>query len=915
MTLFIARKHLSISCFLTHKIAVAIVLLMYFLVHSSIAQSQAKTSIVGFLTDSLAKKSVEYATVVLLSSKDSSIVTSTVSDYNGVFEIRNITQNRYLIKVSHMSYNPITIKVNARQVNGIVNLGNVKLTRKQIALEEIVIAGRSLTTRVAKDTLEYNVSAFKAREQDVIADLLKKLPGVVVDKEGVVTVGGKPITQITVDGKTFFLNDPALAVQNLPASIVDKVQIVDKKSDQLDGSAKVDDGKKEKIINLTLKEDKKAGIFGNYGVAGGTKDSYNIAGRFGGFKGSSQMFAYGNFSNINKLGSDVAGFPNSSRQGISTAGNGGINFNYEPDSILLYNGSYKVGYSNLDREVSSNRQNYDKTGTFASDSFDGSDSRSYTNSFFSRLQYNVSPNVTYIITPSIQLSNGNSRDLSKAHLYSNVGNLVNYEEKESNRKSWSNIFGVGLRVQRKLGSPNKTLYGSFEAKSSESNTRMFIVQKNYYAVNDSMNLRDQKVNANRAASAFAGKLTYNQPLGRYFSVEINGGTDLNSEKSTNMAYDFDAALSSYSIENKQYSKDYKNVQIRGFGGARMVLAAGRFSSSVGLNGEFVHQQYKNRVGFVWLDTLYGNQSLSPSMSISYSKPELFDLSFSYSGRSIQPTIEQIKPLQNPNTPNSIFLPNPLLKKAYQHSFGISYSYFDKDSFFSITDFLEYSTKSNDIVSQTTKDDFGRWSLKYLNVSGTYRASNSLVLGKTFFNNLIHLSALGNVGYSQTPGFMGMFKYFTNQFSFYQELKLTLTLEVMELWTSLGYSFGDVRYKGLNSESGFKPSRSFSTLDLSSSLTIYLPGAFEVRSTLDASKRFSSNIDDNNSMLWNSLITKRFLKDKSLSVSVMAYDILNKYKPFSRTVSSYYIEEVRYKAVSQMFMVSLSYTLNRFKGKS
>ena len=251
------------------------------------ALSQGKLSVVGYVSDSTGKKAVEFAVVALLSSRDSSVVGSAVTDVNGVFEVRNVVPGRFLVRVSHMSFESMAKRIVARSETGVFNAGNIRLARKQIALDEVVVVGKSTPIRIAKDTLEFNAGSYRPREQDVVADVLRKLPGVTVAKDGSVTINGKPVTQIMVDGKKFFLNDPSLATQNLPADIVDKIQVVNKKSDQAEFS-KVDDGQTEKVINLTLKKEKKRGIFGSYRLGAGSNDSYDLGARIGGFRNATQ---------------------------------------------------------------------------------------------------------------------------------------------------------------------------------------------------------------------------------------------------------------------------------------------------------------------------------------------------------------------------------------------------------------------------------------------------------------------------------------------------------------------------------------------------------------------------------------------------------------------------------------------------
>lgn len=893
-----------------------LLLLVFVLVAAIPSFSQSKQCVVGYISDTTGKKPVEYAAVALLSIRDSSIVSSAVTDINGVFEIRNILPGRYLVKVSHMSYKPSLKRINTRSVDEVFNVGNIRMDRKQIALDELVVVGKSTPVRISKDTIEFNAGSYRPKEQDVVADVLRKLPGVSVDKDGAVTINGKPVTQIMIDGKKFFLNDPSLATQNLPADIVDKIQVVDKKSDQAEFT-KVDDGNTEKIINLTLKPEKKRGLFGSYRVGGGTNDSYDIGARLGGFENSTQAVALGGYNNINRQGGgNGVGFPSANRQGIVTVGNTAVNLNYEPSTKLHTNGSYRFGYSNNDREISSNRQNIDTRGIFNSDRLSKTSSVNWSNSLYSRIEYKMDTTFSAIVTPNFQFSNGNLKDEGISLLFDENSELVNSEERKSSKNSESANYGMGVLLQKQLKQPRQTLSAFVNTKAGDSQSDVITLQKNYYTIKDSTNIRNQSIVVRGNNSILSANLAYTHPLWSFLTAELLYEFEYGATKSTNEAFDLNPSTQKYDIENELYSKKYRNAEYKNTTGLSLNYSHGALVAKVGANLGMVSQDYSNKIGTMWLDTTLAFRNISPSMMLSFNPSESFDLSFSYSGNTRQPGVEQLHPVQNPNTPNSILLGNPLLKPEFNHRLSLSYGYFNKENFFSLNSSIGVSITNNAITGQSDYDKLGKYYYRAVNVDGLYRFGCFTSLGKSMLSNKLHVSASVDVDYSHTPGFANMEKYFANQLTMGESLKTYLTLDFLEVGANCGYSLSLASYDGLNkSFSSLKTNQRYSTLSVEGSITARFPANIEISSTFDAMRKFGDMYGaKDGSYLWNGAITKMFFKDKSLSLSFMAFDILNKFKPYSRNVTSTYIEEVQYKAMTQLYMVTVSYNLNRFGAK-
>lgn len=880
---------------------------------STFAQSRYKVA--GTVADTSGKRMVEFATIALHSAKDSGIVASAVTDLNGHFELKNVPQGRFFIKASHMSFDAGVKHILVRGESTSINAGVIKLTAKTVSLDEVVVQGKSTPVRIAKDTVEYNPSAYKPRDNEVVEDVLKKLPGVSVDKDGGVTVNGKSVSQIMVDGKRFFLNDPKLATQNLPADIVERIQIVDKKSDQAEFT-KIDDGETEKIINLTLKKNKKKGYFGNVRAGYGTDDRYDFGLRAGGFQGSTQVFTMGGYNNINRGGrGGNPDFPNASRQGINNTGNAAVNVNVEPNSKLKVNGSYRFNYGNAIKETAVSRVNYDTLGTYNSDNSTSSDSYNRSHNLFSRVEYQFDSTTSMIVSPYLQYSNGDSYNDKVSHEYGFNNELVNSEKNRSTNDNSSTGYGFNLLFRKGLSKPRQTVSLNTNLGIKDNDGDGITMQENYYAKLDTTYYRNQNVLNSGMNRTFDTRLAYTHPLGKYFTGELNYKFEYNKSRSGNDAFDFNSLTNQYDIINTEYSRSNAVSKYNNATGAVLNFAKGKFTANMGANLNLTNMDYFNQRGVSKVDTSVKYNSISPFLNLSFTPSEGADIGFSYNGSTSQPTIDQIRPLPNPNTPNAIYIGNPNLEQENQHNFALNYSYFSKTSFLSFNNYTLYNYTQNAIQNKSYRDELGRNYYQAVNVDGFYNIGNYATVGKSILNNKLHLSNSLNLNYSHVPGFLNEVKYFTNQFQVGEMVKSYLTLTFLEVGADIAWDLNDVTYQGLD-DAGAKAKKStrYSTFTFNGTATVFFPAGFEVRSTYGLTQKYGDLAGDaDKSMLWNASVTKKFLKDKSLSLTVMAFDILDQYKPFSRNVTSNYIEETVFNTISQTFMVTLSYNLNRFGG--
>jgi len=274
-------------------------LMTFVILQSVYPQSPKPVVISGTIYESSAKSPLEFASVSLLTVKDSTLIKGGITNSKGVFSFTNVTPGTYKLRLSFLGYNTIRKTVNIQSASGIQNLGNFTLEEGKSLMNEVVITA-TLPVLVKKDTLEYNADMFKVEKNAVVEDMLKKLPGVEIDGSGNIKAQGTDVTKVYVDGKQFFGNDPLIATQNLPAEMISKIQVIDKKSDQAEFSG-VDDGEVNKIINIVTRQGYKHGSFGKASLGYGSLDRYDDGLMFNNFQGDRQFSVIGMANNTNNL--------------------------------------------------------------------------------------------------------------------------------------------------------------------------------------------------------------------------------------------------------------------------------------------------------------------------------------------------------------------------------------------------------------------------------------------------------------------------------------------------------------------------------------------------------------------------------------------------------------------------------------
>ncbi|MCH5599811.1 TonB-dependent receptor [Niabella ginsengisoli] len=512
--------------------------LTVFLLLAFLFQSYGQNaSITGYVIDSSINQPLTNASVVLLQAKDSFIVKDTRAAKDGRFSFSNLSDSsNYILFFSYPKYVDYSHKTEIKDwAKGTVDMGNISLIQREKFLEEVIVKSRVAAIKIKGDTTEYLADSFRVQPNASVEDLLKQLPGLQVDQFGNITAQGQKVKKVLVDGEEFFSDDPTLVTRNLRADMIDKVQVYDKKSDAAAFTG-IEDGVRDKTINLKIKEDKNNGIFGKAEAGAGTDERYNAQGIVNFFKGKRRMSAYATTSNIGRIGLGSAdkekigdtddGRENYNGKGLPTATSAGVHYdkkwNADKQSI---NGNYKFNTMDVEGNETTISQNNLPTGLILSNSvsnFNNTNTSHRANAKYMH-KFDTTSTVTVYTDGSFN-SNKNA----------NISNAVNLRGDSSllydnNNNSFSNYdlnsYNVNVNWEKKFKKYGRTisfyLNNNFSNDASSGESRYesrFYDTENNLDSTASLNLRKTMNDDWRTTNL---NVNYTEPLSTKLSLIIN----------------------------------------------------------------------------------------------------------------------------------------------------------------------------------------------------------------------------------------------------------------------------------------------------------------------------------------------------------------------------------------------------------
>ena len=889
---------------------------------------QSGVNVTGSVVEQGSDTPIEQATVRLLNVKDSAMVRGVVSARNGSFTLKNVKKGSYLLHITFIGYDPLYQPLQITGKKNPVNVGKLELSDGAIELGEAVVIGKAPEVTVRNDTVEYNADSYKVTEGSVMEDLLKKMPGVEVDSEGKITVNGKEVKKVMVDGKEFFSDDPKVASKNLPAKMIDKLQVLDKKSDMAQMTG-FDDGEEETVINLTVKPGMKQGWFGNAYGGYGSKDRYEGNAMVNRFVNNDQITFMGGANNTNNMGfSDLAstmfsgmgggggrrgGFGAGS--GITSSGNAGLNFSkeFKPDKLTL-GGNTRYSHSDNDARSKSDRQNI-LPGD--SSSYDNSEAMSRTKSdnfgVDFRLEWKPDTMTQLIFRPSFSLSHSMNDNFSDATTLDNERDTVNTNK--SNNYSESNGYNLNASIDfsRKLNNKGRvfsaTLSGGNSDSYSDGMNRSDIV---YFNQTDALknSIIDQRSRYDNKGFNYRAYVSWVEPIGHNNFIQATYSISQRKQEALKNVYNQDAD-GIYNVLDSAYSQSYRNNFISQRASLSFKSQRAKFNYTIGLNLDPSYSSSENFVGDTTLSKITRKVvNLSPMAQFNYMFDKRTNLRIMYNGRTSQPSMTQLQPVADISDPTNITIGNPDLNPRYTNNVFIRFQQFTPEKQRAFMIMANGSYIINDIVSYTSyNQETGVKTTTYKNVNGNYSGNVRMMLNTPLKNKKFSINSMTMASFANSNGYINEEKN-TNRNLILSERG---GIDFRSSYLDLGVN-GNIRYNATSNSLQKENNQNTFNYGAGGYTTIYLPLDFKIESDVNWST--NSGYGDGfkqNEVLWNASASKSFLKNNQGTLRFKIYDILQQRSNISRSVTASYIQDSEYNTLGSYFMVHFIYRFSIFKG--
>ena len=751
------------------------------------------------LQDATTGEAVGFATVSVTPEKGQGKYT--LSDGDGHAVVEKVKAGTYTLKAEIMGYKTHEQKLT---VNSNLNLGVIKLQQDQQVLDAASVSATGNPIIIKKDTVEYNASSFKISDDNMLVDLLKKLPGIEVSEDGTITSNGETVSKITIAGKTFFLDDPQLASQNIPAKLVEKVKVVKKKSEQAEFTG-IDDGEEETVIDLTVQRGMMNGIFGN-AMAGGGVDlpssgnaySPRWQGAFmgGRFTESSQISIIANANNTNNRGfNDLSGSMMNSMMGggggmgmmggggggfgrsngITTSWMGGVNGNWDlmGDKMDL-GGNYLYNGSIVDVTQDSYKETYLTDGSTLYSDTDGMSHR-FTDGhrFGMRLEHKFSENTSILFQPQINFGRGNYVQQSVFDTWKNEKNNRTNNGFTNNTGANKNLQTRGfLLFRQRLGIPGRTLSANIDWNISNNSLDGYNQSLTNTAFDENLNptattLVNQRIDQSSKSRSVGTRLVYTEPLGNYFYFEGSYNFNWAQSETVKDVYNsntpFNYPTGIFTLDNifmdylatgetydDTYSNKITNRSLTQNIGAAFMYQNDKLRGQLGASA-IPTNTYNYTNGKEYTDKRW---NFAPRAMLFYDFTENANVRLFYFGRSAQPSTSQLMPVLDNSNPLSMALGNPYLTPYFSHSMRSDLEFSNKQTFFTARLHLEGGLVQNPITSALWYDSDGRQYSFPVNGNSSYNANARIMINAPIAKSNFSISNMTNVSFSKSGSFIG-----------------------------------------------------------------------------------------------------------------------------------------------------------------
>tara|TARA_R110002049_G_scaffold286063_2_gene467654 strand:+ start:5892 stop:8696 length:2805 start_codon:yes stop_codon:yes gene_type:complete len=887
----------------------------------------------GKVVDSLSKEPLEATTVYAESIKDSTLIAYTISNETGFFELDGRTN----LKEANLffSYNGYKTTLRKVELKPSVNLGEITLVEQAEELKGVEVTGERVPIRIKKDTLEFNADSFKTRPDATVEEVLKKLPGVDVDSNGKITVNGKEVSQVLVNGQVFFSKDPKVVTKSLPKEVIDKIQITSTKTKTQEFTGEEGDGD-SKTINLTIKEDKNKGVLGRLSGGYGTDERYQANGLLNFFDGQQRISAIASSNNINSAGfsfDEIYGMMGRTRGGISMNSDGGfavggLSFGFGEGITTSSNlgasyadskkGEYKVNanyfYANSDsyNDQKTSRENILPNGRFFTDSESSFEGTTSANQGSANLEFDIDETLRISIEPSMSVNRTNSSNAGSTVSSDETGTVINRNDTYTVGEGKQRNFNNRIDLFKKLDTLGRYVRLSFSNNNRE-NKDITNFESTREVLGDSpiQEILDQHTMVTDKHDNYTFGVTYREVLADKlfldFGYEYRNNTDNNKRE----VFDFDSSVGRYTDFNEALSSDFtfKNRQHN----PSLTLSRNGKKLRLGVTASLMNTKLEN-------EDFFRNSSFSKTYnnflfraSGNYNLNQSKRIYMGYYSRLNLPTINQLQPVANINNPLNVIIGNPNLNPSVSHSVSFdfnNYSWKERTGYFI---YAWLSADQEKVVPVTVTDENFLRTTTYTNVKGNQNGQLGTRYSKEFKKDstlTVKVDFNPYLSYRKDVGFNNGNKLEARIWSVTPRITTTLNFkELLEIVPGYRIGFNDTKYNidTFEDVNFISHTAEFKT-------TTYWPKGLVWGN--DISYTYNGNVGpsfDRDFLLWNMSLGVQMFKDKG-TFKILAYDLLDQNNNTRRSTGQDFVQDFQGTVLQRYFMASFTFKFDQFGGK-
>lgn len=901
---------------------------LFILILCFAAKSQ-QIKLTGNIQDTTAGGLMNNSILMVTKFKDSTLVNYSRPDKKGFFNPIKIPVDTYLVVISNPNFSDKTYLLVPNKGDTAYNFKNVMLPPKSILLNEVEIVAHRDKMYYKGDTLMFTADSFKVKAEATVEDLLKKLPGVKVDAKGKITVQGKEVSQVLVDGDEFFGSDPTIATKNLNANSVETVQVYEKKNEDAESKDEM-----VKVVNLKLKEDAKKGYFGKVSAAGGgdvklNKQFYESELLINKFKGSQKISLFGLFANTPKM---AIGGRDAWEYGLSGENNG----NFDPESNtwtsfssnsagipqtlktgFYYNDKlskttklstdYTFKQSQFNTGTQTNTQFFLGDTTYSNAQIQSDKANALAHNFNLRWTQNLDSLTELTVKPKITYSNGQTSNIKTDQFISEDKILTRETNMSTKNNSETTDANVMLKLVRNFMKKDRQFSITYQPSYYNSTSKTDLNTEFHYYLgqaNDSTLLQKRtqenfKMDNNATA-------TFIEPLTKKFKLELSYGFSHNINNSNRKTLDFNGIA--YDALNTTQSNDFRNTRITNRGGAKLIYDVKKYRLAVGANYRNIFQQNVNATNGKVLSLNASN--ILPMASANFRFNQNSNLSLSYNLAAQLPDIKQMQPVIDNTNPNNISIGNPDLKQSYTNNLNLNYYSYKPISDRNLYLGASYSSVKGEINDKTTFDSIGRSISTPVNVDGNYFANFYMGGAAPVFKKLFKIDYNFSASHNNNVGFVNGIRNVTENTTI--SPGLTFEKEIHDCEFTLG---GGYTYSIPKQTISLQSNQPYYTYNLDASFRLKLAERLNV--SADANYVNNGNRANGyniNYVIVNGSISYNFLKAKNLIVGFDANDILNQNISNQRSIQGNKIVDTKTQVIKQYFLLRVTYKFTSQKAK-